>query len=384
MGEIQTTEELDEVIKEAARDIGIWSILSPTNEEVEKRRFLNNSNIQRPNFHYAEPDLEKLYKHQKNLEHANIPVWESQWVKDTYRSSIEQYLDWIEIAKNVGEDPKKVRDLTIGSFGKPREEDDDFDLLEVAWDILVNGYDIENEYEGSGETYTAEEVQERFRKLLRREGLIDDWSVVSTNKGSFRVSSANKLIVVPDGREYTDNEIYRLPIHEGGGHVFRAANGYNQPYQVLGVGTGGYMEVEEGITTTLEELTGSLDSGTMEKYASRVLAVQSVLDGDSFRETYEMLREGYHLDEDDAWDRTMRAHRGGGCIKDHVYLKGKIKVQQHLEEGGDLKYLMMGKTDLEDQEEMERLVEENTLVAPTYNPSSLVEGEAEERLQEIW
>lgn len=382
MGSVQTTEDLDEIIRKAAEDIDLWGVFSPTNEEEQKKRFLNED-LDNINLKYDLPDPKKLDRHRRNLEHASVPVWESPWVKDQYRGTLEYYLDQIKLVQNIGKDSSIVRNLTEKSFGKPIEEGDDFDVVEEARDMVRNGCGVENGYPGSGETYDPGEMVEKFEIVLENFGLLGDWNVDTTEKGGFRVSAPKREILVPKKREYDDKEAQHLLHHEIGGHTLRAANGYNQPYQILGVGTEGYMRIEEGITTTLEEMTGTLDPELMEKYASRVLAVQSVLNGDSFRDTFEMMRE-YGLDEDDSWDRTMRAHRGGGCIKDHVYLKGKMRVRQYLEEGGELKYLMIGKTDLEDQEDMKRLEENNTLVNPTYNPASLAEGEAEVRMKDAW
>jgi hypothetical protein len=185
-----------------------------------------------------------------------------------------------------------------------------------------------------------------------------DWDVEKREKNIFSVNAANQTVAVPEEREFTANEMMRLPLHEIGVHAVRGANGYEQEYQVMGSGAGGYHQAEEGLALFLEEAAGLSDPELKRRYAARAKSVESVINGESFSDTYDM-NQDYGFDEKDAWKMAMRAHRGGGFIKDHIYAEGFQQVQAYVgdevgdgleelgEMDGNLEDLMIGKVSVE-------------------------------------
>ncbi len=136
---------------------------------------------------------------------------------------------------------------------------------------------------------------------------------------------------------------------------------------MFALGLPGYLSTEEGLAAYFEELTGNTDEEKMRDYAGRVIAVNSVCKNLSFREAYEKLR-GYGFTEGKAWRLAIRAHRGGGYIKDHVYLKGYFQVKKFAEKNGDLKSLYVGKIGIQHLPLVKNLLKEGILKKPKYLP----------------
>jgi hypothetical protein len=87
-------------------------------------------------------------------------------------------------------------------------------------------------------------------------------------------------------------------------------------------------------------------------FAGRVLAAARALTN-SFAEVYAEQRD-YGFSADEAYVTARRVKRGlsdtslpGGFIKDQAYLWGRLLVEEHVLQGGDLSRLYVGKVSLE-------------------------------------
>lgn len=149
----------------------------------------------------------------------------------------------------------------------------------------------------------------------------------------------------------------------------RAENGFNQDLKIFGVGLRDYLSTEEGLTSYFEEKTGLSNLEVMRSYAGRVLAVDCLCSGKSFRETFDFLRT--YFDDENAWKLCVRVFRGGGFTKDYVYLKGYFEVKDFIESGENVRDLYVGKIGLKDLEFVEKLVEEGVLKKAKFLPEFL-------------
>lgn len=345
--------EADWLVEEAHAEIDLYSRIAPVNEQGERERFMEHG--EEPDFEY-DTDVE-LDGIKQQLEQAELPDDLDPAIQDLYERTIEEYRLQADIVENIG-DPDVVEDATAQIFGTPRAG-----TVEEAKTILQNDTGAKD---GDAQ-YSADELQQRFEKVLDNLGL--DWAVEQVDKGSVSVKPSERTMRVPDSQGYTENEFQRLPVHEIGVHALRAANGYQQPFDILGTGAAGYSRIEEGLALYLEEQAGLRDEQTLENYAARVVATQSRIDGDSFEETYEMLR-CHDMDENTAWRTTVRAHRAGGFAKDHIYLQGYLKVKDYLDEDGNsLDGLYIGRVSIEDAEQLDELDE---IEKPEYRPEELI------------
>ena len=393
---------MDRLAQKIRGDVNIYQMISPVNESDEKRRFeqhlhgepptalegvenevvesitrdtlLNSVSLDHdvtaeelemldpwtPDFRYSEPgdysaETDRINEARETVKSSGL----SEPVEDVYHDTLDEMDALVDIAHGVG-NPEAVRDASSRIFGEPSEE-----ALEWARDTL----DSVEPGELQEAEFTATQMGESIEAALDTLGM-EDWSVSYSEKGVVSVNGANQEIQVPEEREFTENEMKRLLVHEVGTHALRGANGYEQEFEVLGSGAGGYHTAEEGLAFFIEKATGLADPDLERKYAGRVLSVDSVMNGDDLAETYRMNRE-LGFDHDQSWSLATRAHRGGGFIKDHVYGEGYRQVEEYLEdEDGDMGDLMLGKVSIEQGQALS----EYEGLEPKYSPVELLEN----------
>ncbi len=152
--------------------------------------------------------------------------------------------------------------------------------------------------------------------------------------------------------------------HEIGVHVVTYRNGVHQTFTQLRVGMAGYEDLQEGLAVFAEHCTGGLSRPRLRQIAGRVLAVKSVLDGDSFLNTFKVLHDEHEFNMRTAFFMAMRSHRGGGFTKDIVYLRGLRFVIGHLLEGHDIVPLLAGKVSHDHLDVIEELTHRGLIRSP--------------------
>jgi uncharacterized protein (TIGR02421 family) len=171
--------------------------------------------------------------------------------------------------------------------------------------------------------------------------------------------------------------------HEIGTHVLTHANGRAQPLQLLQVGLPGAEETQEGLAVLAEYLVGGLTRDRLALLAARVIAVERLVAGAGFVETFGHLCDGHGLEPATAFRVAMRVYRGGGLTKDAIYLRGLNAVLGHLASGGSLDPLLVGKLPLASVPVVEELRSRRLLVAPPLQPRWLSHTEAGRRLERL-
>ena len=122
-----------------------------------------------------------------------------------------------------------------------------------------------------------------------------------------------------------------------------------------------YDELQEGLAVFAEYLVAGLTEERLRTLAGRVVAARAVSDGSEFIETFRLLTDEYGITTRGAFQIAARVHRGGGFVKDAVYLRGLRRVVEYLGDGGRLDTLLVGKIAADHApvvEELQRLVED--------------------------
>ena len=363
----KTLEELDELIREHRGEVEIYSRISPENSGEERKNFedqlkgeiptevkdpvvdeltrdtvarnispdsdipldrLDSENLENPEFRYEDrKDFSEREKEFDRLERELENLDVSEAVKSVYRDSITESRELSRIASGLG-DSRTVQEASSRIYGQPSES-----TLRWAEEVLQEVEPSDDPRYTEGRFRTAE-MTETLEKALDLVGM-EEWEVDTREKGSVKVNAANQEVSVPEGRKFSENEMMRLLVHEIGTHALRGANGYEQSMEIFGAGTGGYHQAGEGLALFLEQATGLSNPNTLRKYAGRVKSVESVMEGDEFVDTYTMNRE-LGFSHEKAWNMSLRAHRGGGFIKDHIYGEGLRQVNAYVREMDEL------------------------------------------------
>ncbi|MBC7173932.1 MAG: DUF1704 domain-containing protein, partial [Polyangiaceae bacterium] len=156
----------------------------------------------------------------------------------------------------------------------------------------------------------------------------------------FTVSKGNLLIA--DDATLPDNRVAAILAHEVGTHIVTYVNGRQQRFQLLAMGLVGYDELQEGLAVLAEYFVGGLTMSRLRLLAGRVVGARAMTEGASFVDTYRVLSLSHDFSPEEAFGITLRLFRGGGLVKDAIYLRGLLFVLEYLRRGGEIEPLYVG------------------------------------------
>lgn len=341
---------IDEMLLNISKDRKPSYYVEPINSNEQKQRFLEGK-IKNPEFQYRELEYNPREIEQK-LNFIKIPKDE---IGAIFQEKKDEILLGNKIVLNRG-NQDIVREATIALYGIPSNE-----LVAYAERLLkeIPSIDIEK-------NVSAKQIKQALEGALSEIG-ITDWAVEFSDKWLTTTYSAKKKITICKDRKFAKINLRGLAIHEVGVHVLRAANGYRQPLKIFAIGLPTYLSTEEGLSMYFEEITGNTNNEMLRNYAARVVAVDSLLRDLTFRKTFEKLKS-YNFSDEQAWNLTLRAFRGGGYIRDHVYLEGYIQVKDFAQKKGDFKALYVGKIGIKDLTLVKDLLKKGILREAKYIP----------------
>ena len=177
------------------------------------------------------------------------------------------------------------------------------------------------------------------------------------------------------------SRVHALLQHEVGTHLLTHVNGSFQPMRLLATGLAGYEETQEGLAVLAEFLVGGLSTYRLRQLAARVVATDQMMLGARFRDVHgDLVSHGFSAHS--AFTTTMRVFRSGGLTKDAIYLRGLLNLISHLNAGGTLDLLWLGKLALSELPQVEELLNRGALHGPRLVPRYLDEPATSTRLAE--
>ena len=142
---------------------------------------------------------------------------------------------------------------------------------------------------------------------------------------------------IPAGR------VEALLHHEVGTHMVTYFNGRAQPLRLLASGLARYEALQEGLAVLAEFFAGGLHVPRLRVLAARVVAAEDLTQGAGFLDVFRRLHREHAFPPEIAFSVAMRTFRGGGIVKDVIYLRGLHELMRHLQSGGELEPLFVGK-----------------------------------------
>lgn len=198
---------------------------------------------------------------------------------------------------------------------------------------------------------------------------------------SLVVSRGN--LIVGSAMRFSEDRVDPLIQHEVGTHVVTFWNGMAQRIRLLSVGLAGYDELQEGLAVLAEYLVAGLTGPRLRTLAGRVIAARAVSDGSEFVDTFRLLTEDHGFAPLTGFRIAARVHRGGGFVKDAVYLRGLQQVVEYLGDGGRLDTLLVGKISVGHAPVIEELQRRRILVTPPLRPHYLDHPDTHYRLERL-
>ncbi len=378
---------IDELLWDVRRDLRLLDRITPENAHTERETFLEHwhTNTEyNPSFTYNlstfdAATVDDMLSRCDTALHELAPRSHEAELLPFYEQTCDELRSAYHIITRLGGgDALQEHATTI--YGAPPTDD------EVATAQRVLTAIREREHDG---TQRASDLHAACTDLLDKLRL-DDWGVTYTNAPHASASASEKVIKVPNPlqeRTYRSGEPAIIAAHEVS-HGIRAANGYNQLYNLFATGLTGYYATDEGLSILLEFTYGQdrphILHSKLRRYALRTIAADAAASGQTFWETFTTLMD-YTTDPDRAWHITLRAYRGsdgtyGGVIKDHIYQRGITRVTNRLlhsdDPGQTLRTLYLGKYSVDDYPTIRQLHEAGVLSDPVHTPFPVIDDDA--------
>lgn len=366
----------DDLVVRSSEFVDIFDLVTPDNWRLQQHKFLDGHKTL--NFVYkfsdaqeqeAERFQDQLKEEKDQMEQFSPENEHESVIRDWYVDGLKDAIQNTRMLLHIGNEPV-MRDASKQVWGTPSNA-----AITFAENIVNGTADILTETaNGNEDKVEAAALKQDMQKLLDAFNLAE-WRVTYTDNIT-HVMPGEKTVLISNGNDQgrIDASRERLLLHEFGVHVLRSANGWNQSLKLLGIGLHGYETTEEGLTSYLELMTGHMTEGLLTAYALRVLAIDSVLNEESFQSTFNRLEP--HTTDEKAFYTAMRAHRGGGFIKDHIYLEGLHQVRNYMNDRGgieDLHPLYAGKVPLDALDDVKELQDAGVLGPATHRLDEMLD-----------
>ncbi|MEL6811772.1 MAG: tyrosine/phenylalanine carboxypeptidase domain-containing protein [Bacteroidota bacterium] len=328
---------IDSNLNKLVKKIELLNYVNPINIEQEKRNFFASKYNENPAFRYRKIDF-NAHKLQQELFSQDIDSIKDEETRAFYRDVIYDYSGLIQCIETIGKDSKFYFN-SLKSFGTPTEKD-----VENARFILH----FEDEYdEELFPVFSASEAADYFREFTKRYDF--DFELKFSNKisAAAMVQNNTQTLLLKKNHRYSTNQLKVLANHEIGVHMVTTFNGLQQSLKIFRNGFPKNVETQEGLAVFSEYMSGCLTLYRLKELSYRVLATDSLRRGFDFCATFDLLHNQYKLNREEAYTISLRAHRGGGFTKDHLYLTGLKKVHQFAAKKKNLDNLLAGKVSLE-------------------------------------
>jgi uncharacterized protein (TIGR02421 family) len=368
--------KVDEQLAEVGASFDLLMLVTPTNTEQVWSAFRRKGYEGTPDFRYRpltiDTSLIKRRLHSIRIESAEDPTIAQLF--HNQRQQLDRQLSLL-----AGRETPTFLHDGLALYGDVNE-----DLSKLAHSILAQVPPTADRG-GRSQRMDAAEFASRASAELDHYRLAhpelgssvelrDDVSSLMVSRGNLFVGSR---MTFPAAR------VEALLNHEIGTHVVTYVNGSQQPLRLLASGLAGYEALQEGLGVFAEFLTGGLSPARMRTLAARVISARWLTDGASFVETFRQLDSGYGFDKRSAFWVTMRVYRGGGFVKDAIYLRGLRSLLEYLGTGGKLSTLITGKVALTHTAVIEELLRRGVLKPPLLQPRYLESEAAKDRLERV-
>lgn len=370
---VKAVVEADRQLARVASAFDLLLMVSPVNTDQAYRSFRRNKMLRPPRFRYRPLDVDPA-RLKRALYKAPIEKVEDPTLAAIFSEKQRELSLKLDLLSDRGT-PRFVH-TGVALYG-----DIDDDTLATANRVLDLLDPVERRQGRIVDATTfaaaAQAEIDRYRAVYPDLGaqvhLRDDIA-------SLMVSSGHLLVGM--GVRLPQRRVDALLQHEVGTHVVTYWNGSAQRLRLLATGLTGHDELQEGLAVLAEYLVAGLTTSRLRTLAGRVVAARAVLDGAEFMDIYGTLdRAGFAPRS--AFQTTVRVWRGGGFVKDAVYLRGLQQVAAYLADGGRIETLLAGKISVDHVAVIEELQRRGVLVTPPLRPAYLDEPDTHYRLERL-
>ena len=334
----QSLFDIDANLNRLVKHIELLNYINPLNIEHEKKLFFSAKFNYEPQFKYPKIKFNG-YKLHRLFFSQRLERIEDDLIRQLYEDVIYEYSGLIECIETINQG-RKFYFNSLKSFGTPTEKD-----IENAKFILR--FNVEEFDEDLLPIYDVYEAKNYFEEFSKRYDFNYNIKLSTNISAAAMVLNNTQTLVLRKNHKFSKNQLQVLANHEIGVHLVTTFNALNQPLKVFSNGLPNNVETQEGLAVYSEYMSGSLTLTRLQELSYRIIAVDSLIKGYNFSDTFDLLYNQYKVNKNKAFAITLRVHRGGGFTKDWLYLPGLIKVFNYALEGNDLDVLLTGKSTME-------------------------------------
>ncbi len=338
--------DIDSNLDRLVRRLELLAYVNPTNIEHEKKRFFASKYTEEPKFKYSKINFDP-YKLQRLFFSQRLERIEDEEIRKLYEDIIYYYSGMVECICTIGKGNRFYYN-SLRSYGTPTQRDVENARFILHFPDQALGDDMEKRY-------TPEDARAYFEEYSKRYDFPLNIKFSNKLSAEAMVSNNQRALIIKRNVKFSDNQLLTLANHEVGVHLVTTYNGLEHPLKIFSNGFPKNVETQEGLAVFSEYMSGALTLKRLKELAYRVLAVDSLLKGYSFADTFDLIHNQYKLDRHEAFTITLRVHRGGGFTKDHLYLTGLKKIYDYYKAGKDLNILLTGKVTIEYKDTIEKL-----------------------------
>ena len=329
---------IDNQLNYLVKKIELLSYINPLNIDQEKKKFFISKYNINPVFNYKKIDFDAHHL-QQQLFSQPINKIEDNITQEFYRELIYDYSGLIQCIETIGKGQQFYFN-SLKSFGTPKQKD-------VKNAEFILHFTNQTQQEDMVPKYSVEEAEHFFRQFIQTYDFPLTITVSKNISAAAMVKNSTQTLVLKKNHLYSLNQLNVLAHHEIGVHLVTTYNGMSQPLTIFHNGFPKYVETQEGLAVFSEYMSGNLTLHRLKELSFRVLAADSLRKGYEFRDTFDLLHNQHKLNREEAFNITLRAHRGGGFTKDYLYLTGLKKVYNYYKNGLSLDTLMSGKVTID-------------------------------------
>lgn len=264
--------------------------------------------------HFEDPVLSRLYKEKQqelDLQLAMLSLRDERQFKELGRAL------YGAVEPRLQETALSILAATAHKGGRNESENVDYRFLAKRADDMIQSYKCQ-----SDSFAAAIDIRE------------DLPAGMMVSNGRLLISRNTKM---------AKDRVEALLSHEVGVHLLTYFNGSGHGLKLFRSGLAGYEGTQEGLAVLAEFLAGGMTVARLRLLAGRVIAVEAMLSGSGFVETFRLLHKEHKFSDTSAFGIALRVHRGGGLAKDAIYLRGLLETLSHLKTGGSLDPFWLGK-----------------------------------------
>lgn len=361
--------KIDNALADASDQFDLLALITPVNVSEAWNEFKKNHYRKAPVFHYRhmpiDPEIFKRRIYDLKIEDIADPTL--AFLFRDKRKEIDRMLSML-----IDREKPDFLQSSIQLFGSIEESVHDVakGLLVATPKLKTEVTDLVDAKEFVGMAKAEMEyLQKQYNGLENKAEVRKDVVGVSVSRGVLKVNDAFTI---------QRRRAQALIQHEVGTHVVTYYNGKAQPFRLFSSGVPGYEQLQEGLAVLAEYISGGLTNARLRTLAARVVAVNHLVAGYSFVDTFYMLIDKYDFKPESSYSITMRVYRGGGFTKDAVYLKGLLNLLTYIREGHDIAPLLIGKIRQDYLPIVEELVYRNVLKPVPIRPRYLEDDYSKE------